>query len=112
MFVRAENAADTSASRDSDLIEKPTRGISHELIEEKIKMQENSACTFPTVYARTQQTQARRAHPVMKRNCQQGKSGVPDCRPTLFLVGGYISIHGEQLDTIDSTINKKKCKWQ
>ena len=135
--MSAENTADTSASREPERIEKPTTGILHEVIEERIKVnfgplkEQISTLTQPTAdsvdarkfgmyfsnaihsySADTGETfsPSHEAEPL--EPCQQGKSRVPDCQPTLFLVGAYISMHGEQLDTIDSIINKRRCEWQ
>ena len=35
-----------------------------------------------------------------------------DLVPKLAVIGAYINMHGEQLDTIDSTMNKMRCEWE
>ena len=81
MSVNAENTADTSASRDPELIKEPTNGILHEFIDIRIKanlgplneeisaltqlrnqlIQERPARNSPTADTLTQQTQSRRS---------------------------------------------------
>ena len=106
MSVSAEKTNYTSALRDPERIEESTNGIAYELMEERIKanlkllnkqiytltqllnqfIQKVSARNSPTAVTRTQQTLARHAHPVIKREplepCQQNKSGVRHFRPT------------------------------
>ena len=99
MSVGAENTVDTSAPRDSERIEEPNNGISHELIEEKIKanlgpLNKQLSTLTQLQYQLIQETwhvipqwrilvlsrNRQGAHPVMKREppepCRQEKLGV------------------------------------